>query len=169
MAAMCQLKVCGACRQSLPVDEFNFKDRARGVLQSKCKACTRAYAAEHYRVNKQVYVDKASVHRNKAVARNKAYVHSLLQGQCCHRCESGKDLLFYRDARDGSQRVHDAVYAGLSLSALDEAVARSKVWCSACLQQHTISYALAARDVRSLGGVYTSQTGKANDYRRRAS
>lgn len=164
---MSQTKVCGACHQVLCLDAFNYKDRARGTLQSKCKVCARAYAAQHYRAHKDAYVDKAMANRQFSVERNKAFVRKALFGQTCHRCDGAKDTLFYNATQDGTQRVHDVVYGGLSLQALQGAIGRSKVWCSACLQQHTISYALAARDVRRAGGVYTSRPGKTNDYRRR--
>ena len=165
---MCQTKVCGACRETLPLSALNYKDRRRGTLQSKCRNCARAYAAWHYRANKYVYVEKAAEHRAQMVLRNKAHVETLLRGKACHRCSSDKDVLFYNAVQDGTQRVHDAVYGGLSLHALDAAITRSKIWCSACLQQHTISFALAARDVRRAGGTYVVQPGKTNDYRRRA-
>jgi hypothetical protein len=159
-------KVCGDCRQTLSLDLFSFKDKARGTLQSRCKSCVRAYAKHHYAENKDVYVEKAMRHRGASVARNKAHVEAKLSGKGCHRCDAVHRNVFYNDAKDGSQSVHDAVFGGLGLEAVDAAIGRSQVWCSPCLQAHCIGHALAARAVRATGAEYAAQTRPTNAYRR---
>lgn len=40
------MKTCSQCRNELPVTEFYRQARGKDALQSKCKACCRAYRAE---------------------------------------------------------------------------------------------------------------------------
>lgn len=41
-------KVCIGCSQDLSLELFSFKDRNRGVFQSRCKICYNEYNREYY-------------------------------------------------------------------------------------------------------------------------
>lgn len=127
-------KTCSCCKQDLPVENFAFKNVAKGTLQSRCKVCQRAYGKQHYAENKEYYIDKASLNRQTVDARNRAYVEDSLKGKQCSCCASAEDLTYALPEGEQGQPVHQAVHCGLSLQSVDQAIARSEVVCRTCLQ-----------------------------------
>ncbi len=43
-----ETKKCIGCSESLKVDLFSFKDKKRGIFQSRCKACYNEYNRKYY-------------------------------------------------------------------------------------------------------------------------
>jgi hypothetical protein len=130
------VKTCGACRQTLDVAEFSFKSKRTGLLQSKCKACVRAYGKQHYVLNQEAYVEKARVHNKTYRARNLSLVGEALQGQECAGCRTHVDLTFYAGGADQGQPVHMAAFGALSEQTVLDAIARSVIVCKPCLGHH---------------------------------
>lgn len=44
-----ETKECSKCHEEKPLDEFHWKDKAKGKRNSYCNVCTTAYGREHYR------------------------------------------------------------------------------------------------------------------------
>ncbi len=59
-----ETKNCAACKQALPLELFNWKNKGKGVRYSDCKTCWNAKNKERYRKNKQYYIDKAQTRIN---------------------------------------------------------------------------------------------------------
>jgi hypothetical protein len=57
------VKTCPRCRHELPLEEFNFKNRATGRRQRYCRPCSRAFGRDHYIRNKRYYVAKAQARK----------------------------------------------------------------------------------------------------------
>lgn len=131
-----QLKICGGCQEGLPLEEFAFKDRAAGRLQSRCKPCSRSYAQAHYRDNPKAYVDKAARNNTRYRERNRALVSQSLVGQACCGCGASIDLTHYLGPGEPAQPVHMAVHAACSEQAVLDALGRSVVVCRTCLGHH---------------------------------
>lgn len=53
------MKTCSKCKAEKPLEEFNFKNKAKGFRQSHCSQCQKAYQKQHYTANKAVYVKRA--------------------------------------------------------------------------------------------------------------
>ena len=50
-------RVCTTCGEEKPKGEFSFKNKDRGLLQSKCKVCHNKYLRDNYDPNKKRKVD----------------------------------------------------------------------------------------------------------------
>jgi len=61
------LKVCTRCGEEVPVDNFPWKNRARGVRRTWCRQCAKAYARQHYLDNIDKYKAKACRNRRSIV------------------------------------------------------------------------------------------------------
>jgi len=42
------MKVCSNCKEEKDLDEFNWKSKAKGIKQSRCKTCYREYNRDYY-------------------------------------------------------------------------------------------------------------------------
>jgi len=67
MRANMPIKHCNGCNQDRDIEVFNVKDRTKGTRQALCRYCIAAYSREHYKNNKQAYIDKA-IRRNKLIS-----------------------------------------------------------------------------------------------------
>ena len=48
---------CSRCKEEKPDEEFAWRRRARGQRDNYCRPCRAAYKQEHYRANKQRYIE----------------------------------------------------------------------------------------------------------------
>lgn len=60
-----ETKICGKCKTELSVEHFH--PHKKDKFQSNCKECQKQYRSEHYKKNKQKYIDKASKWTNDQV------------------------------------------------------------------------------------------------------
>src|SRR5207253_1981777 len=49
------VRLCTGCGKAKPLEEFSYRDRARGLRRARCRSCVREYSREHYRQNKLRY------------------------------------------------------------------------------------------------------------------
>ena len=52
-----ETKICTKCKQELPIDQFNWRDKAKGTRRSECKTCHNNYMKQKYK-EKQVIVQE---------------------------------------------------------------------------------------------------------------
>jgi DNA-directed RNA polymerase subunit RPC12/RpoP len=56
-----ETKICTKCKRELPIDEFNWRNKAKGTRRSECKYCHSGYMKQKYQEKKQIVQDiKAS-------------------------------------------------------------------------------------------------------------
>ena len=61
------MKSCTLCQIEKPLEEF-YKDKSRGDgTQAKCKLCSKALSARHYRTHKGEYQKRSHRHREAVV------------------------------------------------------------------------------------------------------
>lgn len=51
-------KTCSGCCVVKPIEEFNFKYRAKGVRHSYCRECGKRLTRSHYKRNKRSYLKR---------------------------------------------------------------------------------------------------------------
>ena len=47
-----ETKICTKCGQTLPIDQFNWRDKSKGTRRSECKFCHCGYMRDRYRQKK---------------------------------------------------------------------------------------------------------------------
>ena len=52
-------KTCPKCQQAKPLDQFNKNKRRSDGHQGVCKNCQAEYTKQHYKNNKQSYINRA--------------------------------------------------------------------------------------------------------------
>ena len=79
-------KACPGCNARLPVTEFNWKFKARGIRQVRCQTCTRAQVRSHYDKHRAHYIAR-SLARNAEVLRDhQSRVLAYLATHACVDC-----------------------------------------------------------------------------------
>ena len=112
------MKRCPTCHQRKPVEEFSWKDKARGRRCSTCRECMRVYIRNHYSNNVEYYVAKAK--RRKKVYNEQTYkmiLDYLLLHPCVDCSESDPVVLEF-----------DHVEKGTKIAAISEMIRRQNAW-----------------------------------------
>lgn len=129
---------CSRCGEVRPVAEFPIKNRARGTRQSKCKACQRVYAREHYQRNRDVYLERAARQRHERLPGSRASVRepvaAYLRTHPCVDCGENDIAVLEFDHRDGADKRTDIakmMSLGGLRSVLSE-IAKCDVRCANC-------------------------------------
>ena len=80
-------KACPKCQKTLPVSEFDFRDKARTKIQSYCKGCANTAWREWYSQprNKQHHLATLAKRRARRIERNRAIIRHL-KGAPCTDC-----------------------------------------------------------------------------------
>lgn len=82
-------KICGICKKDLPETEEFFATRERKgkiTFQWQCRECQKDYRKQHYEKNKQKYINKAKINRQKTIDEFKAFKQTLK----CNRCPENR-------------------------------------------------------------------------------
>jgi hypothetical protein len=128
-------KVCGTCRKSKPLTEFNRKSAKPDGLQEVCRDCNRESSRRYYRENREKHVrmivERTAVRR----AESKSFLAEHLLGHPCVDCGNADLRVLDFDHRPGTQKRGDVmrlVADGFSIARIDEEVRKCDVRCRNC-------------------------------------
>lgn len=63
---------CTACKDEFDIEQFPWKNEAKGIRHSICFACRREVSKNDYLKNKQAYIDRAAKHKESEKAKTEA-------------------------------------------------------------------------------------------------
>ena len=69
-----ETKICTKCGRELPIDQFNFRSKAKGTRRSECKECHTAYMRQKYQEKKQEIQELKSQYSCAKCGDNRGYV-----------------------------------------------------------------------------------------------
>ena len=83
-----ETKVCTKCGRELPLDQFNWRDKAKGTRRADCKECHSGYMKAKYQEKKETIQDiKAELKCQKCGYEWQAVVEKRNKGKCsCPNC-----------------------------------------------------------------------------------
>lgn len=91
------MKICAACNTEKTESEFRAKKDTKDGLHPWCVNCCREYGRQHYRKNKQTYIDKAKTWiKNNAESRTNTNAKYKKNNRAKHTA----DTAMYRAAKD---------------------------------------------------------------------
>lgn len=76
------MKTCRGCAERLPLAEFVWKSRARGVRHARCSACRRKYQQDWYRRNAQEHKQRAKLARQRRAEENERIIRRAKDVPC---------------------------------------------------------------------------------------
>ena len=132
-------RLCTGCAELRPLQDFSYRDKARGRRRARCRFCMRAYAREHYRRNKATYATadwKRKRTRRTDLARE---IDEYLRAHNCVDCGESDPFILEFDHRDGVEKLDDVAFLrarGRRDELLAE-IAKCDVRCSNCHQRRT--------------------------------
>ena len=130
-------KKCHRCGEPKPADDFAWRQRAQGRRDSFCRPCRSAYGKEHYRANKQRYIDQAAIVKRRVLRQRTIYLIDYFQTHPCVDCgERDPIVLEFDHLRDKSFAIGQALHGYRWQTILDE-IAKCEVVCANCHRRRT--------------------------------
>ena len=121
-----ETKICTKCGRELPLDQFNWRSKAKGTRRDDCKDCHNGYMKEKYR-------------------EKKLEIQDLKQGLKCAKCgydRCGAALDFHHinpDEKD--ERIAQMISNRYSLDKIYEEIKKCVVLCANCHREfHAIEH-----------------------------
>ena len=133
-------KKCSGCKESLPEENFNIKNKKTGALQSLCIICNKEYQQKHYQNNKLSYYKKARKYDKayRLVILEKLYDY-LIEHPCVG-CGETDPIVLEFDHREQSEKEFDIsrkMTNGASWEKLLIEIAKCDVRCANCHRRRT--------------------------------
>lgn len=143
--------VCTKCKKDKNNNNFNFKNKALGLIHHQCKECTRLFVKNHYNNNKKYYLIKTQVRNRKLRSEVLSYINKYLLDNPCVDCGESDITVLEFDHRGKIPKfkaVSSLIRARYSLNVVKEEVAKCDVRCANCHRRKT------ARDFKWLKSKY---------------
>jgi len=133
-------KYCSSCEQEKNIEDFNWKDKAKGIRRSLCRFCSRAYGREHYKNNKQSYIKRAHNHNIRTYEENKQYLYEYLSTHPCVDCGNTdiRTLEFDHVRGNKSANIASLLSNHTSWSTMEAEISKCEVRCGNCHRIKTL-------------------------------
>ena len=127
-------KLCSGCRVAKPVEEFNFRYRAKGIRHSYCRECGKRLTQSHYKRNKRSYLDR----NTRAYQRHRELIRRIKARPCA---DCGIQYPYYVmdfDHREGEEKLFGLnSVARMTISGILREIEKCDVVCANCHRERT--------------------------------
>ncbi|HXS14708.1 MAG TPA: hypothetical protein VN711_01110 [Candidatus Saccharimonadales bacterium] len=128
-------KVCLGCKKEKQLEDFNYKNKSKGIRQSRCKFCTRLQVRDHYTKNRLYYLRKAKKRNIITRQVNRSFIIEFLQNHPCVDCGE-KDIVVltfdHINGRGKITNISDMTHWRFGLSAIKQEISKCQVRCANC-------------------------------------
>ena len=133
-------KRCNGCNKDRDIEDFNLKDRTKGTLQALCRFCIAEYGKEHYKNNKQAYIDKAKSRNKRIREENRTKLFAYLSQHPCVDCGQTDIRCLEFDHVRGNKTYNVATLIKnlASWSTIETEIAKCEVRCANCRRRKTL-------------------------------
>lgn len=131
------MRRCGACGEVKPLDQFNWRRKAKDQRDSMCRPCRAAYKKAHYAANRERYVTSAMSRRRRLREERMQLVIDHLRSHPCVDC--GEDdilVLEFDHVQDKRFSISRGIQDRPLQDLLDE-MAKCDVVCANCHRRRT--------------------------------
>lgn len=128
-------KICTDCNQERDaLQDFAWKDRERGIRNTRCRYCQSIRSKQHYEQNKQKYNERARIREVLVIEDNQ---RKLVEYFSCHPCvDCGQTdirvLDFDHVKGKKSNDISKMISIGCSWSTIEAEIAKCEVRCANC-------------------------------------
>ncbi len=128
---------CGACGETKPVEEFNWRRKQKGQRDNMCRPCRAKYKQEHYATNRQRYIDNAGLRRKRIGEERMQMLVAYLREHPCVDCGESDVLVLEFDHLGDKEFSIGGAFRDRSLQAILDEMAKCEVVCANCHRRRT--------------------------------
>jgi hypothetical protein len=133
------MKRCGRCQQDKPLDQFAWRNKAKGQRQSCCRSCQQDYSAQWYRANAAKQLASVAANNLRYRAEAQAVIMAAKDVPCTDCGIRYPHYVMDFDHVRGTKVMHVGLMASRhrTLGKLREEIAKCEVVCSNCHRART--------------------------------
>lgn len=123
-------KICSKCGEERDAEQdFNWKYKDRGIHHARCKYCQSQVSKEHYKNNKQSYLDRARAREVLVGADYQKRLADYLHNHSCFDCGQTDIRILEFDHIHGnkSNNIARMMRDGFSWSTIETEIAKCEV------------------------------------------
>lgn len=128
-------KICPSCGEERDAElGFSWKYKDRGIRNTRCRYCQSQVSKQHYKDNKQSYVDRSRVREVLVTEDNRRKLAEYLSCHPCVDCgEADMRMLDFDHVRGKkSGEISRMMNIGCSWSTIKAEIAKCEVRCANC-------------------------------------
>ena len=132
-----ELRTCGGCGLSKPLDQFSWRRRKRMQRDNMCRGCRSEYGKAHYEANKPRYIQNAARVKKATKLERIWYLLEYFEDHPCADCGESDPVVLDFDhlTRQEVQRLQGIRGEGLGL--VLEEIKKCEVVCANCHRVRT--------------------------------
>lgn len=133
------MKTCTKCMESLPEDQFHWKNKEKGKRIARCRTCSAVWSKAHYQRNKDMYVRKAQRWNTQAKSDAFDYVTDYLSTHPCVDCGEEDLVVLEFDHVRGTKKhdVSSIMQGSYGVAAVKAEIEKCDVRCANCHARKT--------------------------------
>ncbi|NIA02021.1 MAG: hypothetical protein GWP15_01430 [Nitrospirae bacterium] len=134
------MKKCSRCKKEKTLEDFNFKNKSKGIRQKACKLCTRLEVRNHYNKNRKYYLKKAGIRNRKQRKISQEYIFEYLTQHPCIDCGETDPVVLEFDHKPEEEKLESvSVFLGHNypLSTIKKEIEKCEVRCANCHRRKT--------------------------------
>jgi hypothetical protein len=122
---------CTDCGETRLLEDFSYRDQARGLRRARCRFCMRTYAREHYRRNKVRYMTADWARKCSSRGDIGREMDEYLRTHTCADCGENDPLVLEFDHKMESRNSRPSRFYGLEASAMSCSLRSPSATCVA--------------------------------------
>ena len=128
---------CARCNEMKNEDEFAGPSKSKSVKDCYCRPCRAAYKQEHYKKNRQRYIDKAKERQRLQIEERMIFLQQFLEAHPCVDCgESDVVVLEFDHVQEKSFDISNGLRYRRWEAVLAE-MEKCEVVCANCHRRRT--------------------------------
>lgn len=131
------MKICCRCKKNKPITEFNFKIKRRNIRQKACRECTRNELRNHYKNNRNYYLNKAKSRNRIVRVRNRKFILNYLSTHACVDCGETDPIVLEFDHTGNKEFDISFLIRDHSIDKLKKEIKKCEIRCSNCHKRKT--------------------------------
>ena len=131
------MKKCSCCKQEKVLNDFNFKDRVKGLRHYQCRDCSRLYVRSHYEKNRQYYLQKAFKRNQKIRDEIRNYVWEYLNTHACVDCGEKDPIVLEFDHLSDKIAAVSEMHRNYTLEKVKNEIEKCQIRCANCHRRKT--------------------------------
>lgn len=121
------VKTCTKCKIQKPLEEFSKKNKG---FNSWCKKCMHIYLKNHYKLNKDYYIQKTDFRKKVTIS----FIKSFKLKSKCAKCGETHPacLSFHHTGQDKKVNISEIMWKGWSLDRVMSEINKCEILCENC-------------------------------------
>ena len=133
-------KKCIKCDEKKDLKQFAFKNKAKGIRSSICRACHKEYVVDHYQRNKSAYNHRARCNMPRYRKKLQQAIIDYLKTHPCVDCGENDPVVLDFDHRDSSKKIMAVAQLITKIVSLDRLmieIEKCDIRCANCHRRRT--------------------------------